>query len=538
MKEPFSNLLQRAWVDLHDPEAAWQIAILLSCFALAWAAGRVLRLARVEADGIWKFGVGGLRRILFPVVALIPLSLSISLLKHWVEVDLLRLFVPLLVSLLLVRFFFYLLRHVFARGSIVRTFERAIAVLVWGGLVLHVSGLLPEVIDFFEEITFQIGKQKFSLWLVLQGLFWVVITLLAALWLSGAIEARLMRAESLHSSLRVVFARLARSLLLVRFFFYLLRHVFARGSIVRTFERAIAVLVWGGLVLHVSGLLPEVIDFFEEITFHIGKQKFSLWLVLQGLFWVVITLLAALWLSGAIEARLMRAESLHSSLRVVFARLAKSLLVLVAVLMVLPLLGIDLTVLSVFGGAIGVGLGFGLQKIASNYVSGFIILLDRSIRIGDLITADNFYGEVKDITTRYVVVRAFDGREAIIPNEMLITTTVQNHSYSNRQIRLAIQVQVGYKDDPERAMRLMEEAAVKHPRVLADPPAKAFLARFADSGIELELGVWIDDPESGMLNLRSELNLAIWRAFQEAGIEIPYPQREVRVLPGARGVSR
>jgi len=425
MKEPFSNLLQKAWIDLQGPLVAWQIAILLSCFVIAWAAGRALRLDRVEVDGIWKFGVGGLRRILFPVVALIPLMVSISLLKRWIEVDLLRLFVPLLVSLLLVRFFFYLLRHVFARGSIVRTFERTIAVLVWGGLMLHVSGLLPEVIDYL-----------------------------------------------------------------------------------------------------------------DEIVFHLGKQKLTLWLVLQGLFWVVITLLAALWFSGAIEARLMRAESLHSNLRVVFARLVKSLLILVAVLMVLPLVGIDLTVLSVFGGAIGVGLGFGLQKIASNYVSGFIILLDRSIRIGDLITADNFYGEVKDITTRYVVVRAFDGREAIIPNEMLITTTVQNHSYSNRQIRLAIQVQVGYKDDPERAMRLMEEAAVKHPRVLADPPAKAFLARFADSGIELELGVWIDDPESGMLNLRSELNLAIWRAFQEAGIEIPYPQREVRVLPGARGVSR
>ena len=424
MKEPFSTLLEKAWIDLHDPQVAWQIAILLSCFALAWAAGRALRLARVEADGIWKFGVGGLRRILFPAVALIPLTVSISLLKRWIEVDLLRLFVPLLASLLLVRIFFYLLRHVFARGSIVRTFERTIAVLVWGALVLHVSGLLPEVIGYL-----------------------------------------------------------------------------------------------------------------DDIAFHLGKQKLTLWLVLQGLFWVVITLLAALWLSGAIEARLMRAESLHSSLRVVFARLAKSLLVLLAVLMVLPLVGIDLTVLSVFGGAIGVGLGFGLQKIASNYVSGFIILLDRSIRIGDLITADGFYGEVKNITTRYVVVRALDGREAIIPNEMLITTTVLNHSYSNRKVRLAIQVQVAYKGDPERAMRLMEEVASKHPRALADPPPKAFLARFADSGIELELGVWIGDPEIGMLNIRSELNLAIWRAFQEAGIEIPYPQREVRVVPGASGVS-
>ena len=218
-----------------------------------------------------------------------------------------------------------------------------------------------------------------------------------------------------------------------------------------------------------------------------------------------------------------------------FARLATALLLLFAVLLVLPLVGIDLTVLSVFGGAIGVGLGFGLQKIASNYVSGFIILLDRSIRIGDLITADNFYGEVKNITTRYVVVRALDGREAIIPNEMLITTTVLNHSYSNRQIRLAIPVQIAYQDDPERAMRLMEEAAGKHPRVLADPPPKAFLARFADSGIELELGVWIGDPEAGMLSIRSELNLAVWRAFQEAGIHIPYPQREMRILSGAGG---
>jgi small-conductance mechanosensitive channel len=424
MKGTYTNLLANAWADLQDPAALWQIAVLLACFALAWSVGRALGLSRIEADGIWKFGVGGLRRILFPLVALVPLAICISLFKRWIEVDLLRLFVPLLVSLLLVRIIFYLLRHAFAPGSAVRSFERAMAVLVWGALVLHVSGLLPEVIELL-----------------------------------------------------------------------------------------------------------------DDISFHAGKQKITLWLLLQGSFWVVITLLAALWLSGAVEARLMRAETLHSSLRVVFSRLAKSLLLVLAVLIVLPLVGIDLTVLSVFGGAIGVGLGFGLQKIASNYVSGFIILLDRSIRIGDLITADNFYGEVKDITTRYVVVRALDGREAIIPNEMLITTTVLNHSYSNRQIRLALPVQISYRSDPERAMRLMEDVARKQARVLADPPPKAFLARFADSGIELELGAWIGDPELGMLNVRSELNLAIWGAFREAGIEIPYPQREIRVLPAAPGVT-
>lgn len=419
-KETYSNLLQNAWIDLHDPQVAWQIAILLVCFVLAWGVGRALRLSRVEADGIWKFGVGGLRRILFPIVALIPLTIGVSLAKRWIEVDLLRLFVPLLISLLLVRLFFYLLRHVFARGSIVRSFERAIAVLVWGGLVLHVSGLLPDVIDLL-----------------------------------------------------------------------------------------------------------------SDMTFHLGTQKLSVWLMLQGLFWVVITLLAAMWLSGTIEARLMRAESLHTSLRVVFSRIATALLVVVAVIIVLPMLGIDLTVLSIFGGAFGVGLGLGLQRIASNYVSGFIVLLDRSIRIGDLITVDNFYGEVKNITTRYVVVRALDGREAIIPNELLIATTVLNHSYSNRQIRLALDVQVSYRSDLKRAMQIMEEAARRHARVLADPPPLAVLVRFADSGIDLQLGVWIDDPENGVLGIRSELYLDIWRAFQEAGIEIPFPQREVRILPGA-----
>ncbi|MBK5103666.1 MAG: mechanosensitive ion channel [Burkholderiales bacterium] len=422
MKNPFSPLLEKAWIDLHDPQVAWQFAILLVFFALAWAVGRALRLDRVAADGIWRFGVGGLRRILFPGVALILLAVSINLLKHWIEVDLLRLFVPLLLALLLVRIFFYLLRQAFPQGSVARSFERATAILVWGALALHIAGVLPDVINFL-----------------------------------------------------------------------------------------------------------------DEITFHIGKEKYSLWLALQGLFWVVITLLGALWLSGVIEARLMRAESLHSSLRVVFSRLSTALLLVLAVIMVLPLVGIDLTVLTLFGGAVGVGLGFGLQKIASNYISGFIILLDRSIRIGDLITVDNFYGEVKNITTRYVVVRALDGREAIIPNELLIATTVLNHSYSNRQIRLGLDLQIAYRSDLQRAMQLMEEAARKHPRALADPPPTAFLIRFADSGVDLELGVWIGDPENGTLSIRSEIYLDIWRAFKEAGIEIPFPQREVRILPNAEG---
>ena len=180
-----------------------------------------------------------------------------------------------------------------------------------------------------------------------------------------------------------------------------------------------------------------------------------------------MTLLLALWAGAALEARLLRAEALHSSLRVVFARLARAVLLVAAVLVVLPLIGVDLTVLSVFGGALGVGLGLGLQKIASNYLSGFIILLDRSIRLGDMITVDGHYGEVTRITTRYMVVRTLTGVEAIIPNDTLVTSTVLNHSYTDKRVRLAVRVQVAYGTDVPEALELLIDVARRHPRVLA-----------------------------------------------------------------------
>jgi small-conductance mechanosensitive channel len=296
------------------------------------------------------------------------------------------------------------------------------------------------------------------------------------------------------------------------------------------FERSIALLVWGVVALHMAGVLPEVVDFLEEIRFGIGRQRISLWLVLQAVFWVLLTLLVALWAGSAIEARLMRADTLHSSLRAVLSRLSKALLLLLAVLIVLPVLGIDLTVLSVFGGALGVGLGFGLQKIASNYISGFIILIERSIRLGDFITADHFYGEVKAITTRHVVLRGMDGREAIIPNETLMTSTVISLTHTDKRIRLSLQVQVSYADDVEHTLALLERLAAGHPRVLADPAPSAMILKFADSGIDLELGFWIEDPEGGSQNVRSDLARAILAAFRSEGISIPYPQREVRFL--------
>jgi small-conductance mechanosensitive channel len=292
-------------------------------------------------------------------------------------------------------------------------------------------------------------------------------------------------------------------------------------------------LVWGIVALHLTGLLPEVIDVLESIAFHAGKQKLTLWNVLQGIVAVLTTVLVALWLSSAIESRLHAAVGLDNNLRAVLARLSRALLIMLAVLIGLPMVGIDLTTLSVFGGALGVGLGFGLQKIASNYVSGFILLLDNSIRIGNIITVGADRGEVTRITTRYTVLKNLAGVEALVPNELLVGSVVQNESYSDPQVRVALPVQVSYDSDLERAMAIMTAAAKAQTRVLTDPAPMVLLKEFAESGINLELGFWVADPETGVGGLRSDINLTLWRKFKQAGISIPFPQREVRILKGS-----
>jgi small-conductance mechanosensitive channel len=201
------------------------------------------------------------------------------------------------------------------------------------------------------------------------------------------------------------------------------------------------------------------------------------------------------------------------------------------VLIALEQVGFDLTLLAAFGGALGLGIGLGLQKLASNYIAGFAVLLDRSIRIGDLITVDGRTGVVSKATSRYVVVRSGDGVEAIVPNDILVTTTVLNHSYTSDEVRINVQVQVSYDSDVEKALQLLTEIALREPRVLrADHPPQSFLVNFADSGITLELGVWINNPHVGQLTLKSSLNRAIWKAFAANGIQIPFPQRDVRII--------
>ncbi len=322
----------------------------------------------------------------------------------------------------------------------------------------------------------------------------------------------------------------------IRMTVYALRQVFSPAGWLSTFEFLIGLTIWTAWALHALDILPEVIDWLDHQQVALGKQKLSLWALMQGGAWVLVTLVVAIWLSGSVERKLMRAP-LDSNLRIVLARLSKVALMFLALMITLPLVGIDLTALSVFGGALGVGLGFGLQKIMANYVSGFIILLDRSIRIGDLISVGSDRGQVQQITTRYTVLRSPSGVQSIVPNETLISSVVQNEGLSDREVRLAVTVQVGYADDVERALSILEECARVDERVLPEPAPRAFLHSFGDSGINLELGMWITDPENGTLGIRSAVQLEILRRFRAENIEIPFPQREIRVLNPADNVA-
>ncbi|MGZ8254696.1 MAG: mechanosensitive ion channel family protein [Burkholderiaceae bacterium] len=382
--------------------------------------------------------------------------------------------------------------------------------------------LLQFSIDGFRRLAFPVSAMAF---LALGGL--------------GMRAAGLVRRTGDIQFLRLAFTLLAAAAA-IRLFVYVLRRSFPRSSWIGTFERAIALVIWMLVALHLTGLLNDLIELFEAVQVPIGRQRLTLWDLLVGAFSVVLTLLAALWIGSVLEVRLMAATSLTPNSRAVVSRLLKALLALIAVLTALSLVGIDLTVLSVFGGALGVGLGLGLQKIASNYVSGFIILLDKSLSIGDMITVDKYYGAVLQINTRYTVIKALDGTETIVPNEMLVSSPVINHSYTDRKVRVVVKVSVAYASDVDRALQVLVDAAKVQPRVLADPSPAAFITSFGVDGIDLEVGFWIHDPEEGTLAVRSAIARLLLQRFKEENIEIPFPQRDIRIsaIPAELGMGK
>ncbi len=301
----------------------------------------------------------------------------------------------------------------------------------------------------------------------------------------------------------------------------------------RAWEGFISTTIWIMVALHLVGWLDDVIDAMDKLAIDFGSTHISLLSFLELFTAIVFFVVLANWLTRLVESQARRSPYINPSMRVLLVKISKFSLYGLAFIFALKSVGIDLTAFAVFSGAIGVGIGFGLQKVFSNFISGFILIFDRSIRPGDVISIGERFGWVQSLRARYVVIKDRDGVETLIPNENMITSEVTNWSYSDRAVRRRIPVQISYQDDPEAAMDLLLEAAKDKPRVLRTPEPAARLIGFGDNGIDLELRIWINDPEKGIANVVSDVNLAIWKNFKEHNITIPFPQRDVRIVDEA-----
>jgi small-conductance mechanosensitive channel len=331
--------------------------------------------------------------------------------------------------------------------------------------------------------------------------------------------------------------RAVAALAVVRLGVWVLGLLLGPDSWVRSRENGITVVLWIVAAMALLGWLDVVEASLNRINLIPGKTQFSLWALLKGLVIITAFVIVASLIARALERHLMRLDQLAVSTRVGISKAATFLLVALGMLLGINAAGVDITTLNVLTGAIGIGLGFGLQSVASNFLSGFVLLMDKSIKPGDVISFTNHegassgnFGWVQELRGRYVVVRDRDGVDTLVPNQNLINSPFINWSYSDQRVRLKLPVTVSYDDDPEIALKLLLEAAENHPRILHDPPPVSRLISFEDSGMRLEIRFWIADPVNGVNNVRSDVNRAIWRIFRLHNITIPVPQRDTRLL--------
>ena len=319
------------------------------------------------------------------------------------------------------------------------------------------------------------------------------------------------------------------SLAVIRLVARVLTKTFANSTVARLVERIFSWLAWGVAVLGSLGVLPDVMAEMNAIQFSFGKTPVSLLGVIEGLLAVGLVTIVVLWLSATFEERVIDETITDLSMRKMAMNLTRILLLSVGLLFALSAVGVDLTALSVLGGALGVGLGFGMQKIASNYVSGFLVLLERALRIGDNVRVDGFEGRITDIRTRFTVIRSSSGRESIVPNETLITQRVENLTRSDLSFSLSTNIVVGGGSDVATVQRVLTEAALAQPRVLRKPEPAAYLVNFAPDGLEFSLTFSISDPINGQVNIRSAVNIAMLDGLRQQGIDIPSPQRVIHM---------
>ena len=399
--------------------------------------------------------------------------------------------------------------------------ELGVLVLCLGGAGLAVRVLRPATAT-------DGSRDHNGIWFGRRGLDGLLFPLLA---LALAVLARSLLKGHLPIAVFKLAVPLLLSLAVIRAVSRVLRAAFPASQLVKVFERTVSWGVWAVMVLWITDLLAPVLAEMEAISWKIGGTPVSLRSLVEGALSAVVVLLLALWLSASIESRLLRATGVTLSVRKIAANVTRALLLGVGVLVAMSAAGIPLGALGVLGGAVGVGIGLGLQKLAANYVSGFVILAEQSLRIGDVVKVDNFEGRITDITTRYTVIRAANGREAIVPNELMITQRVENCSFADPKVALTTVVQVAYGCDLPALMPVLAAAVAGVPRVLPDPGPSVQLSSFAADGLELTVVFWIADLENGQGNVRSAVNLALLAALNEAGVEIPFPQRVVHALP-------
>lgn len=357
-----------------------------------------------------------------------------------------------------------------------------------------------------------------------------VIAVLLLFFARGVLEA-----GKLSTAFMDVVLRLMAALVLIRVAVFLLRLSLGPNTWLRAWESRISFVVWVVVAINMLGWLDPFIAWLEGIGWGKGDKRVTAWSILKSLFIVTLFVLAGTWIARWLERRLMSMQALAASTRIGISKFTHAFLIGFSILVGLGASGLDLTTLTIFTGAIGIGLGFGLQAIASNFVSGFVLLMDRSIKPGDVIsftgiggTTTEGFGWVQELRGRYVVVRDRDGVETLVPNQNLITNSVINWSYTDPKVRLKLPVRISYRDDPELALKVLLHAAENQRRILREPPPVSRLMAFSDHGMDLELRFWIADPQEGVNNVRSEVNRAIWRLFRENGITIPVAQREVQ----------
>ena len=335
-------------------------------------------------------------------------------------------------------------------------------------------------------------------------------------------------------------ARLVLAYIVVRIGVLVFAASLGNKSWIQNWETRVALLIWLVIAAEYLGWLDPIIATLDSVGIAAGKTRVTVWSVLKLLFTLTLFMLVAAWISRWVERRVKKLTSVAMSTRIGIAKFSNAFLIALSILIGLNAAGVDLTALTVLTGAVGLGLGFGLQSIAANFVSGFVLLMDRSIKPGDVIslsgqagTSTENFGWVQELRGRYVVVRDRDGVEMLVPNQQLISNAVINWSYTDPRIRLKLPVRISYRDDPELALKILLDACEGQARVLRDPAPVSRLMHFSDSGIELELRFWISDPQEGVNNVRSEVNRAIWRLFKEHHITIPMAQREIIVRNAA-----